>query len=182
LVEGFKLRSDAHQASFLSVLGNLIFCFSSLLYFSILVPDDDTRSFNLLMKSVEKKRVLLGMGGLGGCLLTPELQCICPAGWSGIGCRGRPQWAQGAIEGQTISAPTKMDALQHNNRRFTTFQEDASSDSDLNPSPIFNKTKSPEPQLWCHATLWRTHLADSQRVHGPNRQQNSSTHQVSSHD
>jgi hypothetical protein len=30
-----------------------------------------------------------------------------------------------------------MDALQHNNRRFT-LQEDASSDSDLNPSPIFN--------------------------------------------
>jgi hypothetical protein len=33
---------------------------------------------------------------------------------------------------------TKMDALQHNNRGFTTLQEDASSDSDLNPSPIFN--------------------------------------------
>ncbi len=28
------------------------------------MPDDDTRAFNLLMKSVEKKRVLLGMGVL----------------------------------------------------------------------------------------------------------------------
>jgi hypothetical protein len=43
-----------------------------------------------------------------------------------------------------------MDALQHNSRKFTTLEEYASSDSDLNPSPIFkffNKTKSPEPQL-----------------------------------
>jgi hypothetical protein len=31
-----------------------------------------------------------------------------------------------------------MDALQHNSRKFTTLEEDAPSDSDLNPSPIFN--------------------------------------------
>jgi hypothetical protein len=31
-----------------------------------------------------------------------------------------------------------MDALQHNSRKFTTLEEYASSDSDLNPSPIFN--------------------------------------------